>query len=415
MSFKHWFLFLFLCGFMAQAQKTQDFTADYIKTAAFMNGEISTIPFFPLNESFTLEFDDLYGDESNYYYRVLAYNYDWTPSQLRTIEYIRGMENQRIKNVENSFNTLQMYTHYRLSIPNNVYTITKSGNYILEIYNEDNEVVIRRKFILYENNINVGAQVKRMRDLAYIDTKQTLNITVKLGEQIFENPLTNVKIALFQNARWDSYISKIKPQYTIGADLIYNYDAETSFWAGNQYRYFDNSDLRQANNMIFKNLKENGMYRTDLYPIIGRANKGYTYFPDINGAFKIRNIYGQNPSIDSEYSWVYFTFEPDTPANNKIDYYITGAFNNYELIPDNRLDFNTTNNNYEKALLVKQGFTNYNVISVVNGKIDPKLQPDGNYALTTNKYQILVYYRGSTDQYDRVIGFTEADAAQIAY
>lgn len=415
MSLKHWLLLLLVCGFTAKAQKTQDYTADYIKSAAFMKDDMGLVPFFGLHEKFTLEFDDLYGDESNYYYRVIAYNYDWTPSQLRTIEYIDGMENQRIQTYENSFNTLQMFTHYKLSIPNNVYKITKSGNYILEIYNEDKEVVVRRKFILYENVANVGVQVKRMRDLTYVDTKQTLDIIVKLGDHIYQNPVANIKMALFQNGRWDSYVSKIKPQYTIGNDLMYKYDKETSFWAGNQYRYFDNSDLKQANNMIFNNVIENGIYRTNLYPIVGKANKGYTYFPDINGSFKIRNTFGSKPSIEGEYSWVYFAFQPDNNPDPKTTYYVTGLFDNYELIPNNKLDYNSATNSYEKALLIKQGFTNYNITSVLNSRVDPQLQPDGNYALTTNKYQVLIYYRGGTDLYDRVIGFGEASAEQITY
>ncbi|MBB1139623.1 DUF5103 domain-containing protein [Myroides sp. WP-1] len=411
---KYWLFLLLFCTSFIQAQKTQDYTANYIKMAAFMNNEMAVTPFFPLNESFSIEFDDLYGDEGNYFYRVLAYNYDWTPSQLKPIDYIQGMDNQRIQQYTTSFNTLQMYTHYRLTIPNSVYRITKSGNYILEIYDEDNQVVIRRKFVLYENVASVGAQVKRARDLTYIDQKQTLELTVKLGEQPYQNPTSNVKIALFQNGRWDSYITKVPPQYTLGTDLIYKYDQETSFWGGNQFRYFDNSDLKQANNMIYSNSKENDMYKTILYPITGWLEKKYSYFPDINGSFKVRNLFGKNASIEGEYSWVYFSFEPiDDDKNNT--YYVTGMFNNYELTSEHQLDYNPQTERYEKAVLIKQGFTNYNVTTAQKGKVSPAHNPDGNHALTTNKYQVLVYYKGTTDLYDRVIGFAEANAEQITY
>lgn len=409
-----WLFIFFFCTLLTQAQSTQDYTANYIKMAAFMNNDQAVIPFFPLNESFALEFDDLYGDEGNYYYRVQAYNYDWTPSQLRPIEYIKGMDNQRIQQYSTSFNTLQMYTHYKLTIPNSQYRITKSGNYILEIYDEDNQVVIRRKFVLYENTVAVGAQVKRTRDLTYIDTKQSLELTIKLGDQTYQNPTTNIKVALFQNGRWDSYITKVPPQYTIGTDLIYKYDKETSFWGGNQFRYFDNSDLKQANNMIYFNGKENDMYKTTLYPITGWLDKKYSYYPDINGSFRVRNIYGKKATIEAEYSWVYFTFRPVAEDKNEA-YFVTGMFNNYELTPEHQLTYNPETDRFEKAILIKQGFTNYNITTVVKGKVSTEHNPDGNHALTTNKYQVLVYYKGNTDLYDRVIGFAEANAEQITY
>ncbi|TDS60164.1 type IX secretion system plug protein [Myroides indicus] len=399
----------------AKAQKTADFTADYIKSAAFTKDSQSVNPFFELGESFSIEFDDLYGNEGNYFYRVKAYNYDWTPSKLKQIEYIKGMENQRIKNYVNSYNTLQSYTHYKLTFPNAMYRITKSGNYILEIYDEDNEVVIRRKFILYETMVNVPSQVKRTRNLKYSETKQNVDFTIKLGDAPFQNPVQNIKVAIFQNGRWDSYIKDIKPMYTIGTDLIYKYDGETQFWAGNQFLYFDNSDIRQVNNMIFSNKIENGIYNTYLYTNESRRYKGYTYFPDINGAFYPRIIGGKNANAEAEYSWVYFSFKPDSDMPDGVDYYITGMFNGYELTPSSKMAYNTQKEAYEKAILLKQGFTNYSYTAVFKNKVNPELNPDGNYALTTNQYQIIVYYKSATDLYDRVIGFAEANAKEITY
>lgn len=32
--------------------------------------------------------------------------------------------------------------------------------------------------------------------------------------------------------------------YTVGNDLIYKYDSETQFWAGNEYLNFENKDIR---------------------------------------------------------------------------------------------------------------------------------------------------------------------------
>lgn len=410
------FLILCLIGvFGVQAQAPQNFTADYIKTVGFMSNNRAVNPFFQLGDSFTLEFDDLYGDDSDYYYRVIGYNYDWTPTKLKQIEYIDGLERQRILGYENSFNTLQNYTHYRISLPTPRYKILKSGNYVLEIYNQDNEVVIKRKFVLYESVVNVPIQIKRTRNLDYIETKQNVEFTVALGDAVYQNPIQNIKIAIFQNGRWDSFLNNIKPQYTMGNDLIYKYEEQTQFWAGNQFLNFDNSDIKQVNNMIGSITTDNGIYNTYLYPNESRKNKGYTYFPDINGSFYPRTINGRNAQTEAEYSWVYFSYKPEEDTPSGLDYYVTGMFNDYALIPSNKMTYNEEKAAYEQTLLVKQGFTNFSYTVLHKGIVSPELAPDGNFALTTNKYQVLVYYRANNELYDRVIGIGEASAENIVY
>ena len=113
-----------------------------IKTISFVSNNTNVIPFFKLGESFQLQFDDLYSDEADYYYTITQYNYDWSaPTNLSKAEYLNGMDNQRIITYENSFNTLQLYSHYRQVFPNKFNQITKSGNYLFTILNDENEIV----------------------------------------------------------------------------------------------------------------------------------------------------------------------------------------------------------------------------------------------------------------------------------
>ena len=59
-----------------------------IKTVTFSQNINNTIPFFRLGENFDLQFDDLYGNEADYFYNIEQCNYDWTPSQLLKNEYL---------------------------------------------------------------------------------------------------------------------------------------------------------------------------------------------------------------------------------------------------------------------------------------------------------------------------------------
>ena len=412
---KNYFIVLLACLFsgLIKAQVQNEIDPPFnIKTVSFVQNGQNVIPIFNLQEGFQLQFDDLYGNEANYYYEIVHCNYDWTPSQLVKSEYIQGFDNQRIQDYENSFNTLQLYSHYRLPFPNKFTQFRVSGNYIIKILNEDRDVVFSRKFILYEDHVSVPLQIKRARDVRDINYMHNLDFAIKSASITFINPLQSVKVMLLQNGQFKEAIYNIKPQYTIGNDLIYKYDKETQFWAGNEFLYFDNKEIRAVvNNINYVRAKD--LYEPHLYINRARANQVYTYYPDVNGNFVVRNFNTQNNEIEADYAWVYFTL--DAPNYfGKSDIYINGMFNNYALNEENRMDFNQKTGMYEKAIVIKQGFTNYQyVIADKKGKIDHANAVDGNFYQTENNYQVIVYYRGINERYDKVIGRGTANSENI--
>ncbi|WP_394759610.1 DUF5103 domain-containing protein [Flavobacterium sp.] len=384
-----------------------------IKTVTFTQNTNNVTPVFRLGEQFQLSFDDLFGTEEDYTYIISHYNYNWTPSELSRNEYLNGTDNQRIQDYENSFNTLQIYSHYRLNFPNNYNQITKSGNYLVSVFNSAKELVFTKKFIVYEELVDVPMQVKRARNVADNKYKHNIEFSITSKEILFQNPVQNIKVILFQNAKWENAIVNVKPQYTIGNDLIFRYDTETQFFAGNEYLYFDNKEIRAASNSIAKIDSNSGLYNSHLYTDSSRKNKSYTFFPDVNGNFKIRNLMAQNNDVEADYAWVYFTLFA-TETNAKTSIYVTGMFNNYILSAENKMDYNAERGVFEKAILIKQGFTNYNY-TLLDSKenINNKEAIDGNFYETENQYTAIVYYRQNGERYDRVIGKGDANSINI--
>ncbi|CAM2796476.1 protein of unknown function [Flavobacterium frigoris] len=385
-----------------------------IKTVSFIQNNQNVVPIFQLGSGFQLQFDDLYGNEADYYYEIIHCDYNWKHSEIPKNEYLQGFDNQRIQNYTNSFNTLQIYSHYTLSIPNQfTQQLRLSGNYILKILNNDKEVVFTRKFILYEDLVTVPIQVKRARTVSNLEYKHNLDFSIKSNTITFQNPLKNVKVVLLQNGKFNSEIKNIPPQYTIGNDLIYKYDTETQYWAGNEFLYFENKDVRAANNNISRVDSSTEIYNSSLYTNNARANFPYSVYEDVNGNFVVRNLNAANSAIEADYAWVYFSLS--APAfNNDNEIYINGMFNNYSLTPEFKMDYNPKKGIYEKALLIKQGFTNFEYVVVDRkGAIDNENAIDGNFYQTENDYSILVYYRENTDRYDRVVGKGNANSLNI--
>lgn len=387
---------------------------DFIKTIQFKsNTTQGQLPVLRLGEPLVLEFDALNANEEDFYYVIEHFNYDWTPSVLAKAEYLRGLDNQRILDYFNSFNTYQIYSHYKLQIPNlQTRALLKTGNYMISIYDDYGELMFSRKFMIYEDLVNVGVQVKRSRDVKVIATKQSVDIAISTSIINFNNPLETVKTLIIQNNNLNTSITGLPPQYTIGNQLIYRYDTETAFWGGNEYLFFENKDVRAANvGVQFIDLKD--IYHNYLFTNEPRKGRPYTYNPDINGNFQITAIDRTDASIEADYTMIHFSLRRDEFLDK--DVHIYGNFNAFAIEPLTKMTYNSEAGIYESQMRLKQGFYNYKYVAVdkTTGKLDEGAI-SGNYWETENNYKVLVYYRDLGARYDRLIGYGEATSVDIS-
>lgn len=265
--------------------------------------------------------------------------------------------------------------------------------------------------MVYETSANVGVSIKRSRDVKHIDTKQTVDIKISSGTIQFNNPLETVKTLIIQNNNLNTAISNVKPQYTIGNDLIYKYNSETSFYGGNEYLSFENKDIRGANVAIeFIELLD--LYNNYLFTDIVRNNRPYTYNPDINGNFLITALDAEKPAIEADYAWVHFSLLDNNTLKDK-DIYVYGNFNNYNLSEENKMIFNEDRRAFETKLLLKQGFYSYKYVIVDENNQLQEGAISGNFDETDNNYKVLVYYRNLGARYDKLIGVGEANSVNI--
>jgi len=405
---------LLVCNLYSQVEVELN-PPDYIKTITFQgNTQESQLPLLRLGENLLLEFDVLNGDEEDFYYKIEHYDYDWSPSQLMKTEFLNGYDNQRIRHYENSFNTYQIYSHYTLRLPNErTRGLRVSGNYMVKVFNDLDELVFSRRFMVHENAANVGVSIKRSRDVNFIDEKQSVDIVINSNNIQFTNPTQTVNTVIIQNNNLNTAIYNVKPQYTIGNELIYKYNTETSFFAGNEYFFFENKDVRGANSNI-QFIELGDLYNKYLFANIVRKNRPYTYNPDINGNFLVTAIDVEKPYIEADYVWIHFALSMNKLPSNK-SVHVYGNFNNYDINEGTEMTYNDQQSLYQVPILLKQGFYNYKyvVVDKKTGKLDEGAI-GGNFWQTENDYKVIVYYRDLGARYDRIVGVGQGNSVDIS-
>lgn len=403
---------LFIFPLLSFSQISEILPPNFIKTITFKGStNQAQLPVLRLGEPFSLEFDALTGNEEDFYYKIEHFNFDWTPSQLVKGEYLKGIDNMRIINYQNSLNTFQIYSHYDLNIPNQqTRGLLKSGNYMITIYDDYDEVMFSRKFMVVENIVSVGVQPKRTRNFETINEKQIVNIKINSGNINLNNPLETIKTLIIQNNNLKTAISNLIPQFTVGKELLYRYDDEASFWAGNEYLNFESKNVRAANLGIqFIDLQD--LYHSYLFKQISRKERPYTWNPDINGNFLINAIGVNNLDIQADYTEIHFTLMSEQISGK--DVHVYGNFNNFSVEDMTRMYYNNESGNYECIIKLKQGFYNYKFVTVDHDGFVDEGAISGNFWQTENNYKVLVYYRNLGGRYDRLIGFGEANSERI--
>jgi len=361
------------------------------------------VPIIQKNGSIELSFDDLEADEKDYYYLIEHCDRNWKTSDLLPTEFVRGYQKEQIRNFDNSFNTLQNFTHYTLNIPNEQSQILISGNYRLSILNDDEEVVFSRYFIVYEPVTAVGVSVHQSREGYLLDSHQSIQFVINYTGLTINNPHEEIFPVIFQNFDFSTQINGLKPQFMRNDQLLYKYDKETAYRGGNEFLNFDTKEMLSTNMNIASVFSGKDLYETILYPDIPRAFDPYTYYPDVNGAYVIRNARVENSNTEADYSWINFSLTIPEIMGKKV--YVYGGFNNFQLTAENLMEYNPLTQSYEAEILLKQGFYNYNYITLNDKNQIDTTEINGSFYETENEYQVVVYYSKFGSKYDRIIGY----------
>jgi len=381
-------------------------------------------PIIELNsdERLTLSFDDLAAGYKVFGYTVIHCDADWQPTDLWQNEYISGFTDDYIRDYNFSFNTLQAFTNYHVTIPNDHLNFTISGNYLLKVYpdGQPDKPVLTRRFMVVESKVSIKGQAKAATPVDMRYSGQEVQFSVFTGGYQISEPMRDLKAVVLQNGRWDNALKDLKPMMLRGSELDYRYtDGTNTFEAGNEFRYFDIKSLRYNGQGVFSIENRNDGYHVALLPDKARAVAPYITYADINGQRLIKTEDASNSITESEYVYVdFFIGYPEPMPDGGV--YILGALTDWQFTaPANalapaagysRMEYNYARQGYQARLYLKQGYYNYLYAFMPDNTPIAQLSPlEGSRFETKNNYTVLIYYREPGSRYDRLIAAESID------
>lgn len=359
------------------------------------------------NDQLNINFDIL-GDEAEYLkFKLIHCNADWKPSSLMENEYLGGFNEEYVDDFAFSSNTYIHYVNYNISIPNSKIPIIHSGNYLLQVFPEDqpDDIILQARFSVYDSISNIQGGITTRTDKGVNSEYQQLFLNIDISNVNNINPYQDLLITITQNNRPETQKIIKNPIKVQGNQVIFEHVPDLIFEAGNEYRRFETvrSDYSGMNVDSVKFL--DGSWHAWLKNDKARNNQDYYFDKTQNGRYKIDEYNSSNPDLGADYIMVHFTMDPSENIEGKI--YLEGDFTNNLLEETYRMKYDGSTGKFHNALLLKQGSYNYQytVIPEDGGKPSSKFI-EGNKFQTNNEYLIKVFLRLPGARADQLIGFT---------
>ncbi|MCD7976941.1 MAG: DUF5103 domain-containing protein [Tannerellaceae bacterium] len=406
-------IFVTILPVSSQVRYQTDILNNQIKT---LQVKVADQPFSPPyikldgDQQIEINFDALEHSYKRFAYSVIHCDADWQASSLSPIEYMNGFQGMVIDDFANSINTTVQYTNFRLFLPNEDVQLKVSGNYAVNIYEEGqpDQLLLTACFSVVEPVVDISSTVSSSTTIDFNKGHQQVSFSLHPKNFPIPFPQSDLKIQVLQNNRRDNMVTNIQPTTVAGNRIVYEYNRDLIFEAGNEYRRIEFLSTGY-NGMGVNSIRfHNPYYHVELTTDEPRANRSYQYDQDQNGRLFVRCSSCNEPDIEADYYIVHFALACEPFLDGSV--YLNGDLVNNILDDRSKMVYNFETGQYEKHLLLKAGNYNYQYLFVPKGKKEGSpAGVEGNYHEAENEYTIAVYYRPMGAHYDRLIGVAKTN------
>ncbi len=379
----------------------------HIKSVKFhIQGLATSMPIIDKGSPATLllSFDDILGGDRNYIYRLIHCDKDWMPSSLLAEqEYITGFNEEEINDYHYSLNTKLDYTHYQLTLPNNDVQWILSGNYALEVWDDDSdELAFTRRFAVVEPSVKITGQVQRPLSVKEINSHHLLQFVINYENFTIRNPQRELFVTAIKNSQWGLSLDNILPTAVFANQISYDLQAGIKFPAGREYRGVDLRAMRSRGFGVYGLEVNSNEIKVTVALDKDRKGSVYQQFNDLNGDYVIESIEFNDVDVRGEYMSCYFTLAPEQRVLDG-EVYLMGEFSDWQAKEEYRMEYLPNEGVYHVKAILKQGYYDYAYgVRRDDGSLDLSYF-EGNHFAARNEYLVLCYFREFGSRYDRLI------------
>lgn len=350
-----------------------------------------------------VSFDRIADDVSHLRYRLIHCNADWKPSLLLETEYVDGFNIAPIDDYAFSSNTFVHFVNYRILLPNNDMMPLVSGNYLLQVFDEDDpdKTLLQARFSVSDEAMAVDGRVLSVTDRGVNDRYQQLELMVdRLGYKVM-NPMSDIIVTVEQNGDPATLRTLAPPMRMDGQRMIYEHQQQLIFDAGNEFRRFETVAVPQAGMRVDSTRFIDGRYHAFLTPDRERTS-AYQYDHTQHGRYMVRQSNASDSDLGADYVYTHFTL--DIPEQTGAEIYLQGEMTAPFPVAASRMVYDYYRGGYTLTVPLKQGSYNYRYALRRQGDDRPSPAPvEGNHYQTRNEYTVKVYYRAPGARADKLL------------
>ncbi|MEX1122036.1 MAG: type IX secretion system plug protein domain-containing protein [Balneolales bacterium] len=359
---------------------------------------LENAPIIELNtdQQLTLKFDELGFDVRSFRIKFTHHNADWSPSTLLPGFYQQGFMEDVITDSQTSQARRPAYTHYTYTFPNESVDLISSGNYLIEVYDDERgEILFSLPFFIQEN---AGQLITEIDELYGLDQQNFLFHQV-FATYSYPNevmiPEVDLKTHFVQNQFWGR-ARQADVVETARPGQIRSHNLRENSFAG---RYeFRKLDLDRLETEAF-NILEVRPETTPPMVILMRDVVNLDISPPISESHRSGSI---ADNVSARYADVHFELEIPRREQTNLPIYLIGPFNNWGINKNHRMTYNSETGSYTGNAIIKEGIYDYTYAVVEDNLVDA-LRLDASFASSQQIYHSFIYFSDPQTQSDRLL------------